>query len=210
MNVNLAILLRWTREEDLCMQFTDENWMLIFSPLLKSKEAETRFVTHLVASSISHHFYDENILAFDCTGKDKKVYLTYLTRACEVPCTVSILHNLVSIPATQILLSLTLLMQNLNVAFAIAEVFGEVVNLLVNGGLPEIKAACAYMCALGKADSVDCKSLVENSPLPVQEILEQIQDIEDTTISRLSERALQTINGSLTGGKKYYNKAVSQ
>lgn len=200
-NVNLAILLNCLQEEDCCMQFADENWPLVLSPWLTCNEKETRFVAFIIASSLSHHFYDEKPSIYK---QDRETVLTCLAKASELPnLRVPVLNNLIFISAVQFILSFKLLMANLNIAFETEAVFDELVNILVNGGIPEIKAACSYICALGKLESVNLKSLLQKCPLPVVEILEQFQEIEDAEIKILSENALLTITGTVSEGKVY-------
>lgn len=185
------------------MLFTDENWPLLLSPWLKCSEMETRLVAFIVAGCISHHFYDENPSIFACkTREEKETLLVCLAKASELPhLKVSVLNNLTFIPVVQFLLCFKHLKA---VDFEVDSevVFNAVVNVLVNGGLPEIKAACSYIGTLEGLEAID---LVEKSPLPVDEILEQFQDIEDADIRTLSEKALLTIKNLHSKGKMVNN-----
>ena len=201
--LNLAILLNCVNEEDHCMRFADENWLSALFPWLKSKEKDISIAAFIVTNCLSHHLYDENPSIFNLTEENKEVYLTHFTKACEVPhLRVSILNGLVSISASHFVFSLKLQIVNLHTTFKTEAIFNEIANLLVNGGLPEIKAACSYICALREFNDDAFDSLMKKCPLPVVEILEQLQDIEDSNTKMFSERALQTINTSFS---KFYN-----
>lgn len=201
--MNLAILLNCVQEEDHCMLFADENWPPILSPWLTC--SETHLVTFIVAGCISHHFYDENPSIFACkTREEKEALLVCFAKASELPhLKVSVLNNLTSISVVQFMVCFKHLIANFKFDFGVDSevIFNAVVNVLVNGGLPEIKAACGYICALGGLKAIDLTSLVEKSPLPVDEILEQFLEIEDADIRSLSEKALLTVKNLHTKGK---------
>ena len=199
MNVCLAILLTCFQEEKVCLLTSDRNWALVLSPWLKSSEQETRLSAFITACCLSHHLYDKN-LQLNC--EDQQELLVRLAKVVELPfLKVAMLNNMVSISATQFIMSLTMLMLNLKIVFKPKEVFKEVVNLFINGGLPEIKVACSYICALRQVENnPSFELMVQNCELPLVEIIENFQEIEDADVKKLSAEAALVIQSPTTKG----------
>lgn len=177
------------------------NWPCVLLPWLKCNEQETRLVAFLTTCCLSHHFYDEDVSIFQINKEDTQAMLSCLTKAVELPhLSISIFCNMFCISALQLVMSLKLLISNLKIAFKPKKVFGIVVTLLVNGGLPEINMACSYISAMKELKGIEFQVLLEECELPVIEILEQLQEIEDTEIKSSSKRAILALQGFNNGG----------
>lgn len=185
------------------MQIADKNWALVLSPWLKSEEQETRLSAFIAACCVSHHLYDENLL-FKSSKEDKKELIVRLNKAVELPqLEVAMLNNMVAISAAQFIMSLKMLVLNLKIFFKTKKVFAEVVTLLMNGGVPEIKMSCSYICAIRQVENgPNFEAMLENCELPLVEILENFQEMDDPDLKRLSVNATLAVQGATIKGIK--------
>ena len=184
------------------MQITDKNWAFVLSPWLQSSDQETHLSAFITACCLSHHLCDEKLLFLKESKEDKEELITRLAQAVELPhLNVPLSNGMVSISATQLIMSLKMLLLNVKIAFKPKRVLKEITTLLVNGGLAEIKMCCSYICALREVEnSFKFESLNEICELPLEEILENFQEMEDADLSSLAVQATCAIQGPIIKG----------
>ena len=192
--VNLGIILSCIQENQFLVSYQDVYWTAVLTPWLKSSQDDMRIATFLIGSSIFYLFEEEDPSMFVLRKEDSEKYIALFIAAAESSHLSTVLcNNLLIVSVKTLLKALKYLFVTHNHLFKSQRTFNAVVTLLLNGGVPEIQAACDFVITL--EDWPPLNDMVKNCELPLIEILEQLEESEDCEIRTSAQNALNVVRG---------------
>ena len=145
------------------------------------------------------HFEEEDPAVLVLRREDSEKCITLFTTAVESSQLSAVLCSNLLVVSVQIILEA---FKNLFVTHShflkSQRVFNAVVTLMLNGGVPEIRAACEFVVTM--EDWPLLNDMVNNCELPLLEILEQLEKSEDCELKTSAQDALNIVQGYSTQG----------
>lgn len=192
--LNLGIILNCVQENQFLVSYQEVCWSAVLTPWLKSSEEDTRIATFLIGSIVLCHFEEEDPAMLVLRREDTEKCITLFTTAVKssqlsaVPCS-----NLLVVSVQMLLEAFKILFVTHSHFFKSQRVFNAVVTLMLNGGVPEIRAACEFVVTM--EDWPLLNDMVNNCELPLLEILEQLEKSEDCELKTSAQNALNIAQG---------------
>ena len=189
MTLNLGIILNCVQHNHLSVNTKDVNWPLVLKPWLESDQ-RNRLMAFLICGCVAHFFKDDDPAYLELTRSDTNLLIQYFTTASEsAQLFVKLDNGLVRLSALVFVRSLCNLYRELKVLPQPEEMFRLTSNLLFTGNNPEKKAACLFISLIDES-----KGMIDNSELPLLEVLEQLQEDNDPELKLVAKDALSTIH----------------
>ena len=144
----------------------------------------------LICGCVAHFFKDDDPAYLELTRSDTNLLIQYFTTASEsAQLFVKLDNGLVRLSALVFVRSLCNLYRELKVLPQPEEMLRLTSNLLFTGDNPEKKAACLFISLIDES-----KGMIDNSELPLLEVLEQLQEDNDPELKLVAKDALSTIH----------------
>ena len=197
--LNLGIILNCVQENQFLVFYQEVCWSALLTQWLKSSQEDTRIATFLIGSFVLHHNEEEDPAVLVLRREDSEKCITLFTTAVELSQLSAVLCGNLLVVSVQLLLEA---FKNVSVThshfFKSQRVFNTVVTLMLNGGVPEIRAACEFVVTM--EDWPLLNDMVNNCELPLLEILEQLEKSEDCELKTSAQNALNVVQGYSTQG----------
>ena len=197
MHLNLGIILNCVRNVDISYNecpLKDVNWSQLLNPWLKSTSQTARIMAYFITSHILYEFEDADTLSVMLHSIDIDCVQDSFTNAVHsTNLSVPMFDNLCTVSVVTLLAALTKLMQLQKEIVDPVNTINLISTLLLSGNEEGIVAGCNYITAL--QGSSHTNQLYKQSELPIREILEQIQESEDSKLKHSAEKALFAIQG---------------
>ena len=197
--LNLGIILNCVQENQFLVFYQEVCWSALLTQWLKSSQEDTRIATFLIGSFVLCHNEEEDPAVLVLRREDSEKCITLFTTAVESSQLSAVLCRNLLVVSVQLLLEA---FKNVFVThshfFKSQRVFNTVVTLMLNGGVPEIRAACEFVVTM--EDWPLLNDMVNNCELPLLEILEQLEKSEDCELKTSAQNALNVVQGYNTQG----------
>ena len=197
--LNLGIILNCVQENQFLVFYQEVCWSALLTQWLKSSQEDTRIATFLIGSFVLCHNEEEDPAVLVLRREDSEKCITLFTTAVELSQLSAVLCGNLLVVSVQLLLEA---FKNVSVThshfFKSQRVFNTVVTLMLNGGVPEIRAACEFVVTM--EDWPLLNDMVNNCELPLLEILEQLEKSEDCELKTSAQNALNVVQGYSTQG----------
>ena len=197
--LNLGIILNCVQENQFLVFYQEVCWSALLTQWLKSSQEDTRIATFLIGSFVLCHNEEEDPALLVLRREDSEKCITLFTTAVESSQLSAVLCRNLLVVSVQLLLEA---FKNVFVThshfFKSQRVFNAVVTLMLNGGVPEIRAACEFVVTM--EDWPLLNDMVNNCELPLLEILEQLEKSEDCELKTSAQNALNVVQGYSTQG----------
>ena len=197
--LNLGIILNCVQENQFLVFYQEVCWSALLTQWLKSSQEDTRIATFLIGSFVLCHNEEEDPAVLVLRREDSEKCITLFTTAVESSQLSAVLCRNLLVVSVQLLLEA---FKNVFVThshfFKSQRVFNAVVTLMLNGGVPEIRAACEFVVTM--KDCPLLNDMVNNCELPLLEILEQLEKSEDCELKTSAQNALNVVQGYNTQG----------
>ena len=197
--LNLGIILNCVQENQFLVFYQEVCWSALLTQWLKSSQEDTRIATFLIGSFVLCHNEEEDPAVLVLRREDSEKCITLFTTAVESSQLSAVLCRNLLVVSVQLLLEA---FKNVFVThshfFKSQRVFNAVVTLMLNGGVPEIRAACEFVVTM--EDWPLLNDMVNNCELPLLEILEQLEKSEACELKTSAQNALNVVQGYSTQG----------
>lgn len=197
--LNLGIILNCVQENQFLVFYQEVCWSALLTQWLKSSQEDTRIATFLIGSFVLCHNEEEDPAVLVLRREDSEKCITLFTTAVESSQLSAVLCRNLLVVSVQLLLEA---FKNVFVThshfFKSQRVFNTVVTLMLNGGVPEIRAACEFVVTM--EDWPLLNDMVNNCELPLLEILEHLEKSEDCELKTSAQNALNVVQGYSTQG----------